>query len=77
MDKWVRKALALRPRDPHIEYACAILTLMGNHPSHSEFEGHFVRAANGVNGDELLKANFRILKKRAPAVLRYFKNKKD
>lgn len=71
---WVRKALALSRGDASIEHACAILTLMGDHPDHKNFKGHMARASEGAKKDPLLFKNVALLAKRAPPLLRYFEN---
>jgi len=72
---WVKKALALGGGDPSMEFAAALLTLMGNHPAHKEYMGHVARAAKG--NDTLLKRNLETLAKLSKPVLRYFEKRKQ
>jgi len=72
---WVKKALRLSEGDPQIEYACALMTLMGSSTGHENFFRHLERAGAGEKADPLLHENLVSLRKLYPPVLRYFEER--
>ncbi|MHC4667723.1 MAG: hypothetical protein ACYTFD_04905 [Planctomycetota bacterium] len=72
--RWVRHAVRLQGDDPSMQYACALLTLMGDHPGHKNYFDHVARATAGAAKDPLLKKNLELLAKLSKPVLRYFEN---
>jgi len=71
--RWVRHANELAGGDARMEYALCLLTLM-DEPQH--FRAHLAKVDTGARGDPLLARNLEELKKLAPAVLRYFEDRK-
>jgi hypothetical protein len=69
---WVRRAIEIAGGSPGMEYACCLLSLMGQR---EQFKGHFERAQAGAAEDPLLARNLENLKKLYPPVLRYFEEK--
>jgi hypothetical protein len=51
---WIKHAMQLRPSDPQMAFAAALITLDGPESEHREYAQ---RAAAGANNDELLKRN--------------------
>ena len=51
---WVRKAISLRGEDPEMEYAAALITLMG---PKGDYHEHFEKAMAGAKNDPLLAQN--------------------
>jgi hypothetical protein len=50
----VEKAIGLRGSDPEMEFAAALITLIGPERNHSE---HVQKALDGANADALLAQN--------------------
>lgn len=72
---WVRKAIRLSGGNPDMEYACAVLTLMGSSEGHENFESHLDRAKDGAKKGTLLARNLSAFAKLHPPVLRYFRER--
>ncbi len=72
---WVRKALKIRRTDAEMEYACAILTVMGRWKKET-FLHHLGKAAEGAKQNALLERNLDLLRKRYPPVFRDFEKYK-
>jgi len=51
---WVKKAISLRGQDPEMEYAAALITLMG---PKDDYRDHVQKAAAGAKTDPLLAQN--------------------
>ena len=71
---WVRKALTLSNGNPEIEYACSLLTLMGDKADRKRFAEHLEKCRRGATEGSLLAKNLVTLEKLYPPVLRYFKD---
>jgi len=71
--RWVRHANGLAGGDARMEYALCLLTLMDGPEL---FRAHLAKVEAGAGEDPLLAKNLAELKKLAPAVLRYFEDRK-
>ena len=69
---YVRRAIKLRQGDASMEFACALMTLMGDNPMHKHYHGHVARARAGAKPGSMLAKNLEAHAKQAPAVLDYF-----